>query len=225
MTAESPGQIYNVAVLLASEDAASRQQWQDTIGETLTHSTVSNLTILKDVLSGYQPPLLLLDRLMLESNYLPQVVELNQLSPTTRILLMYHGDDNDVRVEALKNGVRGFCNLQNATNDLILKAIHTVTNNEVWLPRKMIPQIIDELAINGSPPPALDKRQREALGSLTPRQRDVIRMVCDGANNKNIADQLDISERTVKTHLSTIFTKLGVQSRLHLALLFKEVEL
>jgi RNA polymerase sigma factor (sigma-70 family) len=164
--------------------------------------------------------------MMLAQEYLAQVSELNRLSPATRILLMYQGDDADVQVEALKNGVRGFCNLDNASPELILKAITAVTNNEVWLPRKMIPQLIEELAINNNQQASeLSSRQRDALESLTPRQRDVIRMVCDGANNKNIADVLDISERTVKTHLSTIFTKLGVQSRLHLALMFKEVEL
>jgi DNA-binding NarL/FixJ family response regulator len=184
------------------------------------------MALLKDVLPAYSPPLLMLDRLMLAQDYLEQVSELYRLSPVTRILLMYHGDDADIRVEALKTGVRGFYNLSNASPDLILKAINTINNNEVWLPRKMIPQIIEELAISDNQPAAiLSSRQRDALQSLTPRQRDVIRMVCDGANNKSIADELDISERTVKTHLSTIFTKLGVQSRLHLALLFKEVEL
>jgi DNA-binding NarL/FixJ family response regulator len=53
---------------------------------------------------------------------------------------------------------------------------------------------------------------------LTPRERDIARLVSNGACNKNIARELNISERTVKAHLTTIFQKLGIADRLHLAL-------
>jgi two-component system nitrate/nitrite response regulator NarL len=58
---------------------------------------------------------------------------------------------------------------------------------------------------------------------LTPRELEVARMVNKGGNNKSIARTLDISERTVKAHLSSIFRKLNIENRLHLAIFFHDV--
>ena len=61
------------------------------------------------------------------------------------------------------------------------------------------------------------------IDCLTPRELQVARMVHKGGNNKTIARKLDISERTVKAHLSSIFRKLNIENRLHLAIFFHEV--
>ncbi|NOR39726.1 MAG: hypothetical protein GQ537_00785 [Gammaproteobacteria bacterium] len=62
--------------------------------------------------------------------------------------------------------------------------------------------------------------KNESIAHLTPRELEVAQMVHLGGNNKLIARELDISERTVKAHLSAIFRKLDVENRLHLALFF-----
>ncbi|GMR09106.1 MAG: hypothetical protein BMS9Abin26_2120 [Gammaproteobacteria bacterium] len=212
-------------ILIASNQAESRDAWRDALSGSFSTQEVSNLTLLMDVISHYQPPLMLLDRrLLIDDDYLSKVMAIHKVSPKTRILLMFNGhDDDDIQVDALKAGVKGYCNLAAATPELIVKAIQTIKNDEVWLPRKMIPRIIEELAVNSpTETPILSEQQIRGLETMTPRQQDVVRMVCDGANNKTIANKLSIKERTVKTHLSSIYTKLGVQSRLHLALLLKD---
>lgn len=214
-------------ILIASSQAASRDAWRDALSSNFTIQEVSNLTLLMDVISHYQPPLMLLDRrLLIEDGYLIEIMQIHKVSSKTRILLMFDGHDDDIQVDALKVGVKGYCNLTVATPELIAKAVQTIHNDEVWLPRKMIPKIIEELAVNSpTETPILSEQQIRGLNTMTPRQMDVVRMVCDGANNKTIANKLSIKERTVKTHLSSIYTKLDVQSRLHLALLLKNTDI
>ncbi len=211
-------------ILIASNQAESRDAWRDALSGSFSTQDVSNLTLLMDVISHYQPPLMLLDRrLLIDDDYLSEVIAIHKVSAKTRILLMFDGHDDDIQVDALKVGVKGYCDLAVATPELIAKAVQTINNDEVWLPRKMIPRIIEELAVNSpTETPILSEQQIRGLEAMTPRQQDVVRMVCDGANNKTIANKLSIKERTVKTHLSSIYTKLGVQSRLHLALLLKD---
>jgi two-component system NarL family response regulator len=212
-------------ILIASNQANAREQWQQALAKDYTTEHVSNLALLLDVIGHYHPAMLLLDRNLAGNDYLENVLQIHKASPQTRILIMHDGNDEDVQVEALKMGVKGYCNHATVTPELLVKAVKTIKCNEVWLPRRLVPQIIEELAVNAATEASeLTTEQIQGLNSMTPRQREVIRMVCDGANNKTIADQLAISERTVKTHLSAIFTKLGVQSRLHLALLLKNTE-
>jgi two-component system nitrate/nitrite response regulator NarL len=65
--------------------------------------------------------------------------------------------------------------------------------------------------------------KNKAIAHLTPRELEVAQMVHLGGNNKLIARELDISERTVKAHLSAIFRKLDIENRLHLALFFNKL--
>jgi len=62
----------------------------------------------------------------------------------------------------------------------------------------------------------------EKLAALTRRERDIVNLLADGATNKQVAEELDISERTVKGHLSNVFSKLGVSDRLKLVLFLKD---
>jgi DNA-binding NarL/FixJ family response regulator len=92
------------------------------------------------------------------------------------------------------------------------------------MPRTLITRIIEDLARERTP--AVSKGTAtggNAVDCLTPRELQVARMVHLGGNNKTIARELDISERTVKAHLSAIFRKLNIQNRLHLALFLSDV--
>lgn len=117
-------------------------------------------------------------------------------------------------------GVHGFCHTDIAAN-LLAKAVQVILEGEYWIPRKLITQVISEIAsdadgVVSSP----DGPEDSLISTLTPRELQVARMVHMGGNNKMIARELDISERTVKAHLSAIFRKLDIENRLHLALYF-----
>lgn len=127
------------------------------------------------------------------------------------------------QVTLFKLGVHGFCP-SDISDALLVKAVDSVVNGELWMQRSLITRIIDELT-QGS---ATAKTGNGLAGNsiidcLTPRELEVARMVNKGGNNKTIARTLDISERTVKAHLSSIFRKLNIENRLHLAIFFHDV--
>lgn len=109
-------------------------------------------------------------------------------------------------------GVRGYCHTL-AAPELLRQVAAVVSNGGLWIGPDLMSRAT--LAINrlqGTRPAAA------ALDLLTPRERDVALMVDQGAANKEIARQLDITLRTVKAHMTAIFDKLGVRDRLQLVL-------
>jgi DNA-binding NarL/FixJ family response regulator len=97
--------------------------------------------------------------------------------------------------------------------------VNVVQKDEVWAGRKTICHLLEELIsssenkANHSPPPG-----EVYLRHLTPREHQIALLVGEGACNKEIANRLDIAERTVKAHLTAIFQKLRITDRLRLGL-------
>jgi DNA-binding NarL/FixJ family response regulator len=100
-----------------------------------------------------------------------------------------------------------------------------VCSGEVWVPRQLIARLVGELARDTTANThTLKFAGNSSIEHLTPREMQVAEMVHLGGNNKTIARELDISERTVKAHLSAIFRKLDIENRLHLALYFSQLK-
>ncbi len=93
---------------------------------------------------------------------------------------------------------------------------------EVWVKRNLVPHLIGELARLTRLRTKDSAGHETRLGSLTPREREVVLLIGEGVNNKKIASRLMITEHTVKAHLTTIFRKLGLSGRVQLALLANE---
>jgi len=132
---------------------------------------------------------------------------------SVRTVLITRAASQTEAVAALKLGAVGLV-AEDAPTDLLLKCIRAVTAGEHWVGREAVSGLVDALR-------HLTSRDRRSLAprqQLTPRERDVIREVTEGATNKDIAAKFALSEQTVKNHLSNIFDKLGVSSRLELAL-------
>ncbi len=132
---------------------------------------------------------------------------------TTRLLLLT-GDLNQSTVAtALRHGATGVVAKQD-TPDVLLKAIQKVHCGEVWLDRAMVAKALSEL-IKGA---GTSRGQSDNATALSPRELQVTSLVSEGHRNLNIADRLCISEITVRNHLTSIFRKLDVSSRLQLTL-------
>jgi len=146
-------------------------------------------------------------------------------SPALRIMVIENRTDRAIDQYALfKAGAHGFCK-EDISSTLLNRAVQLVCEGEFWVQRKLIAQVIGELSREAG---ATLHRQETPDGSaivdiLTPRELEVANMVHLGGNNKVIARELDISERTVKAHLSAIFRKLNIENRLHLALYFNQI--
>jgi len=130
------------------------------------------------------------------------------------------------QVAALVTGASGYFE-SDISEAALLKAVECVINGDIWIKRQLIPKVLDTL-VSAKNRKKIEQQERsmnrdEILRALSKREGDVAKMISLGESNKNIADKLFISERTVKAHLTSIFKKLNIPDRLHLAVLLKEI--
>jgi DNA-binding NarL/FixJ family response regulator len=134
-------------------------------------------------------------------------------SPTVKIILLTSTISTQQIIEALQIGARGIV-LKDAVTDDLQTAIRTVIAGDYWIGGKRVVNLLSALhgLMQQAQPP-----QRKTFG-LTPRELEVVGSIVEGCSNRDIARQFSLSEETVKRHLSNIFDKTGVSTRLELAL-------
>ena len=117
----------------------------------------------------------------------------------------------------LRLGARGYCGP--VETDVLLKMIDKVQKGEVWAGRRTIGALLEEFYGSAADITAREQTvlQRQ-LERLTFREREILRLLGDGASNKEIANALNVSVSTIKAHLTKVFRKLGQPDRLRLAL-------
>jgi len=121
-------------------------------------------------------------------------------------------------LSVLAAGMAAACD-KNLRPEELIRIVDVVLQGGIWISRAGIPLLVGKLQGLAVRPVAVPANSHATpLVSLTPREREVAEMVGQGASNKRIAQALDISDRTVKSHLTTIFGKLGIADRLQLAL-------
>jgi len=159
-----------------------------------------------------QPDILLLDRAMPRMTGLAVLRELNGHTAVRTLLLTASIDRTDV-MEAIELGARGVV-LKESASDVLFQSIQALMCGQYWVGRKALPtqaRTISEAAA------AFPAPERKHFG-LTPREMEIVGVILAGCSNSDIATKFAISEKTVKHHLTNIFDKLGVSSRLELAL-------
>lgn len=129
----------------------------------------------------------------------------------TPLLLLSDAAAAGDAIDALKLGAQGQCARRDAT--VIARAVGAIRNGDAWFPRKVMLHVIQELSRDQSRPAP----RHLPFATLTSREHDICGMVGEGGCNKEIAAALGISDKTVKNHLTAIFGKLGLASRLELA--------
>jgi DNA-binding NarL/FixJ family response regulator len=143
---------------------------------------------------------------------------LTQRCASSRILVVGPPRSVAIQIAVLKQGARGYFN-QELPLTKLHEALQLVIHGEVWVERHVISGLIDEL----SHMPAISEEQQQALQSLSPKELDVAKLVSHGATNKMIAKAMNITERTVKAHLTAIFQKMNLADRLSLAIFFRDL--
>jgi DNA-binding NarL/FixJ family response regulator len=138
--------------------------------------------------------------------------QLQARSPRTHILLLSGALDDASIAQALQYGAKGYV-AKTATPGDLIKAIRTTYAGELWVRRVLLTQVLEHLRhqVQAQQGPLVVRRE-----TLTAREHEIVRGVQQGLTNKEIATQLGISEKTVKTHLSAIFRKLQVRRRVQL---------
>src|ERR1700740_966736 len=163
-----------------------------------------------------KPDILLLDLAMPRTPGLEALKEMSSgpVSNSVKVILLTAAAEKKQIVEALQLGARGVV-LKDSATQLLLKSIYTVMAGEYWVGRESVSNLVQYLK-NLVQSSGEEARQRKF--GLTPRELEIVSAVVAGYSNKEIAEHFKISEDTVKHHLSNIFDKLGVSTRLELAL-------
>jgi DNA-binding NarL/FixJ family response regulator len=140
-----------------------------------------------------------------------------QASPETRpVILVPPGGDFEPAV-LVAQGARGFLSSE-ADGPLVRKCVNTVNGGEYWLARDQVGPLLEHLRTGARPGSSRN------LDLLTPREHDIVRAILRGASNGAIASDFALSPQTVRNHLSSIYLKLGVSTRLELALLVMHLQ-
>lgn len=113
-------------------------------------------------------------------------------------------------------GASGYCHAL-AAETMLHQVVESVQAGGVWLGAELMQQMVQRIAQQPTPTATHD----EKLALLTAKEKQVAEAVAQGLTNKEVANQLNITDRTVKAHLTAVFEKLGVRDRIHLALLLK----
>jgi DNA-binding NarL/FixJ family response regulator len=161
-----------------------------------------------------KPDILLLDLAMPRMPGLEALHELMASSTFVRAILLTASIEKRQIVEALQLGARGVVLKESAT-ELLLKSIRSVMAGQFWVGRESVVNLFKTLHELGGAPG--EEAPQKKFG-LTPREVEIISAIVAGYTNKDIAQKFSISEQTVKHHLTNIYDKLGVSTRLELAL-------
>jgi len=130
-----------------------------------------------------------------------------------RILVLDRTPELDTAKKLLKLGVMGYGNAM-MRGHFIVSALDALKENMIWLHPEITSKLIMEI-------PSTDNNNEELLSRLTSREREVSLLLKDALTYNDIAQQLNISPRTVKAHAQAIYTKLNVKDKIGLALLLK----
>lgn len=157
--------------------------------------------------NGPEPDLVLLDLNLPGASGFSALVHVRAQYPALPIIVVSAHEDASIIQRAIAHGAMGYIP-KSAHPNHIGEAIRQVLDGDIWLPPNL-----PAANMNFDPRAADETALAERIQSLTPQQFRVLMMVAEGLLNKQIAYELDVSEATIKAHVTAIFRKLGVQNR------------
>lgn len=171
-----------------------------------------------------QPDLILLDNHLPGVNGVDALPALHEAAPHARILMLTVSEDEADLAAALRGGAAGYL-LKTIEGDALISAIQRAVRGESVIAPEMTSKLVSAYrgAASGlsTPTPPLAP-PASPLATLSPRERDILRAIAQGASNKEIGREFGIAETTVKIHVQHVLRKLDVSSRVHAAVIATE---
>ena len=168
-----------------------------------------------DALPSVRPDILVLDLKMPSRSGLDVLRTLRSRGDIRPVVILTADLDDQSLMESIQLGVNGIIMKEGAEN-LIVTCLDHVARGERWIERSVLQRALEITMRDGAEP-------KGALGALAPRERAISRLVGAGLRNREIADELGLSEGTVKVCLHRIYEKLEISNRTELAMLAREL--
>jgi two-component system, NarL family, response regulator DegU len=172
-----------------------------------------------ELVTKYQPDVVLMDINMPNINGIEATRKLISRVPDVKVIILSIHDDETYVTHAVQTGASGYL-LKEMDADSLIKAVKVVANGGAYLHPKVTGNLLNEFRRMKSQPATAGGGQvlreveyRKPLHLLTRRECEVLQMLADGKSNRTIGEELFISEKTVKNHVSSILQKMSVNDR------------
>jgi two-component system, NarL family, nitrate/nitrite response regulator NarL len=235
-----------MSILLVTRDKELEERCRRAASADYSIEVAASADALFARLTDTKPEVVLLDSALLSTPMETEVARIVLQADAGRVIVLTAQFNEDEEVALLRCGVKGCC--RRGVDPESLRQVLSVTQSGVWITRSLLPRLVTELrryaqipvaadsapADKSAPPQVnsvlptqstgtsahgmLSRLPPDKLATLTRRELDIVKRIAEGATNKEVGVDLDISERTVKGHLSNIFLKLGVPDRMKLML-------
>jgi DNA-binding NarL/FixJ family response regulator len=157
-----------------------------------------------DLAAAVQPDVVLMDVTMPELDGVEATRQLKSRLPNTFVIMLTMHADQDVLAEAIRAGANGYL-VKDCSTDEIASAIDSVVVGETALSPRLAASMLAEVRRQDS--------SSQADRIITPREEEVLQLIADGCSTPEVAEQLFISQKTVKNHLASIYQKLDARDR------------
>lgn len=174
----------------------------DVVGEAATGEEAIRLAF------QHEPDIVLMDIGLPDIDGIECARRVRKTNPLIQVLILTVYEDESLLQEAIKAGAAGYV-IKRAAGEELLAAIHAVARGDMYIHPAITRLLVKRLSDNSDP-------VKDALQTLTPRELEVMRYIVRGYTNREIAEALVISTRTVEGHRASLFGKLGLKNRVEL---------
>lgn len=161
-----------------------------------------------------RPDVVLMDIQMPEWNGVEATLKIRHDFPEVKVIVLTTFNDDQYIYDALKNGASGYL-LKDASPSEIAKAIRTVYKGGALIQSEVAVKVIDKFSQLAKE--TVDKNKDKRVELLTEREIEILKLIAEGKNNQEIAEELFLSQGTVKNHITRVFIKLDLRDRTQLA--------
>lgn len=201
-------------VLLIDDNANHLRGIKELISLETSYNVVGatrNANLGINLIKKYRPDIVLMDINMPEKDGLQAIEAIGKTGISTNVIVLSGYDDSDLIYRAMKLGARGYV-LKTMASAKLIDAIEAVAEGKIYLPSVLSTRFFEYFQ-TAAKEEATSAAGENLLMSLTSRENEVLELLTQGINYKSIAQNLIISETTVKTHVNNIFQKLQVNDR------------
>jgi DNA-binding NarL/FixJ family response regulator len=165
-----------------------------------------------EMVTKEKPDLVLMDLKMPIMNGVEATRQIKANYPEVKILVLTTYDDDEWVFDAIQAGADGYL-LKDTPRDEVVKAVKGTASGKTYVDPSVAGKVLEQVSSHQTQPATL------ITGKLTEREIEVLRLIARGLNNKDISEQLFLSEGTVRNHVSAILAKLGVSDRTQAAVI------